>query len=73
MTRESRVEQVRSDERSVRRFDEYVPIGEAPRKVRAWSERGADILYLSSRTEAAEAADDEDVLRAHECDGLLRS
>jgi hypothetical protein len=65
VTREMRVEQVRSDEPSVRRFDEYIPIGDAARKVKAWSEQGADIFYLSSRTTAAEVAEDEEVLRAH--------
>lgn len=47
-TREERVQQVREREESVREYAAYVPVDNAASKLRAWSEQGAEIVYLSS-------------------------
>lgn len=35
-------------------WKQYVPIGDAPRKLQLWEEQGAEILYLTSRTSKPE-------------------
>ena len=63
--REERVRQVRNGEASVHDFATYVPVGDAVRKLRAWQERGATIVYLSSHRNAADVEKDRSVLKAH--------
>ncbi len=47
LAREEIVRRVKSGERPD--YAEIIPIGEAARKVQAWSDAGAEILYLTSR------------------------
>jgi hypothetical protein len=63
--REERVKQVLDGEASVDDYTAYVPVGEAARKLRAWSEGGAEILYLSSHRKAADVEKDRAVLEKH--------
>jgi hypothetical protein len=71
-SREEIVEQVIGDEKSVREFEAYVPIGGAPSKLGKWKDQGCSILYLTSRTEPDEVEDIGHVLRRHDFpDGVL--
>lgn len=62
-SREEIVEQVKANEESVDDFVTYVPIGNAPEKIKAWQERGAEICYLTSRTEKNEIEEIKNVLK----------
>jgi dihydrodipicolinate synthase/N-acetylneuraminate lyase len=66
VSREQRVEQALDEEPSVRLFEDYVPIGKAPQKLRAWAEQGAEITYLSPHRNIENVRKDEDVLRRYE-------
>jgi hypothetical protein len=72
-SREEIVEQVIGDEKSVREFGAYVPIGGAPSKIGKWKDQGCSVLYLTSRTEPDEVEDIGHVLRRHDfpCGVLL--
>lgn len=58
-TREEIIEQVKAQEKSVRVFGSYVPIGNAVMKLNKWTKQGAEILYLSALTEDKKARGDE--------------
>lgn len=58
-TREEVVEQVKNQEKSVRDFGSYVPIGKTTEKLNMWKEQGAQILYLSSLIENKKIRDNE--------------
>jgi hypothetical protein len=60
--REERVKQVTDGDASLYDFGSYIPVDNAVNKLRAWRERGASIVYLSSHTEAARVELDERVL-----------
>ncbi len=64
-TREERVRQVREREASVRDFAAYVPVGDAARKLRRWSEQGAELAYLSSHKRQDDVEKDQAVLSAY--------
>ena len=63
--REERVQQVKRAEASVRDFASYVPIGDAVNKLRTWSKRGADLVYLSSHKRPEDVELDQGVLTAY--------
>ncbi|MHA2368546.1 MAG: hypothetical protein ACXADX_06995 [Candidatus Hodarchaeales archaeon] len=46
-------------------WKQYVPIGDAPRKLQLWKEQGAEILYLTSRTSKPEIDAIQLVLEKH--------
>jgi hypothetical protein len=64
-SREARVAQVIHGDESIYDFAGYIPIGQAPAKLRAWSQGGAQIVYLSSHRDAGEVALDRTLLRKH--------
>src|SRR5262249_3611841 len=61
-TREERVRQSQDREPSVLDYSAYVPIGDAPMKLRTWRALGGDILYLSSHRRPERVAADQAVL-----------
>lgn len=65
-TREERVQQVldRRDE-SLYDFASYVPVDNAVRKLQAWRQQGAEIVYLSSHKSVEDVEIDRAVLRNH--------
>jgi len=58
-TREEIVKQVKVQEKSVRDFGSYVPIGNAVKKLNNWAKQGAMIFYLSALTEDKKVRGDE--------------
>jgi hypothetical protein len=64
-TREERVQQVLDGDKSIHDFASYVPIGNTVRKLQAWKEQGAEIVYLSSHKKAEDVEKDKQVLVAH--------
>jgi hypothetical protein len=64
-TREERVEQVLENEKSVHDFASYVPVDNAVRKLQAWQQQGAEIVYLSSHKRVEDVEIDRAVLRNH--------
>jgi hypothetical protein len=64
-SREERVRQVVEGEESVRDFASYLPVEDAPRKLRDWARQGAEVVYLSSHTDSADVETDRSVLRRH--------
>lgn len=64
-SRSERVRQSKERLPSVRDVGSYVPVGDAPSKLRRWSDQGATILYLSSHRRSEDVALDERVLRGH--------
>jgi len=53
------IQQVISQEDSVRDFKNYIPIGQAPFKLKNWVDEGAEICYLSALTENKKGRGDE--------------
>lgn len=63
LLREEIIKQVKNKEISVGDYTSYIPIGNAPEKVRKWKENGATISYLTSRTKSEETKAIRDVLK----------
>lgn len=63
--RGERVRQVIEREASVRDFSTYVPVGDAARKIRAWVQQGAQIVYMSSHRTDDDLEKDREVLRRY--------
>jgi len=53
------IQQVINQEESVRDFKNYIPIGNAPQKLKKWVEQSAEICYLSALTENKKGRGDE--------------
>jgi hypothetical protein len=60
-TRQEIIKQVIEQEESVRDFENYIPVGNAPKKLQTWVSQGAEICYLSALTENKKARGDETV------------
>lgn len=60
-SRDEIIQQVKDQEESVRDFEGYVPVGDAPKKLQSWVSQGAEICYLSALTENKKARGDETV------------
>lgn len=58
-TREEIIQQVIDQEKSVRDFANYVPVGKSVEKLNKWTDQGATIIYLSALTENKKARGDE--------------
>jgi hypothetical protein len=58
-TRHEIIKQVIDQDKSVREFATYVPIGNAPKRLSEWVRQGAGICYLSALTEDKKARGDE--------------
>lgn len=63
-TRNERVKLVEKGEKSVKDYKNYIPIGNAVKKLNEWAKQ-ADIYYLTSRRTSQEIADIQDVLSKH--------
>jgi hypothetical protein len=63
--RGERVRQVIEREASVRDFSSYVPIGDAVRKIRRWTQQSAQIVYMSSHQTDGDLEKDREVLRRY--------
>lgn len=64
-SREEIVKQSRENGESVDDFANYIPIGNAPEKIKIWQEQGAEICYLTSRRELEEIGDIKNVLKKY--------
>jgi hypothetical protein len=64
-TREERAKQVLNRDKSLYDFASYVPVDNAVKKLRAWRQRGAEIVYLSSHKRVEDVEIDKAVLRNH--------
>jgi hypothetical protein len=62
-TRAERVKQVLDGNGSLYDFLSYVPVDNAVKKLQAWQQRGAEIVYLSSHKKAEDVEMDKAVLR----------
>lgn len=60
-TRQETIKQIVEQEESVRDFENYIPLGNAPKKLQTWVSQGAEICYLSALTENKKARGDETV------------
>lgn len=58
-TRQEIIQQVIDQEESVRDFNSYIPIGNAPEKLQKWVSQGTEICYLSALTKNKKARGDE--------------
>lgn len=58
-TRQEIIKQVTDQEESVRDFNNYIPIGNAPEKITKWAQQGAIICYLSALTKNKKGRGDE--------------
>ncbi len=54
------------DSKEVNDYSSYVPIGNAAQKIKVWKEQGAEIIYLTSRTQKNEIKIIKNLLRKHE-------
>lgn len=59
LSREEIIQQVTDQEESARDFKNYIPVGNAPQKLKKWAEQGAEICYLSALTENKKGRGDE--------------
>jgi len=64
-TREERVKQVLDGDDSLCDLASYVPVGNVLRKLQAWKQQGAEIVYLSSHKKVEDVEKDKVVLRNH--------
>jgi hypothetical protein len=64
-TREERVKQVLDHDKSVYDFASYVPLDNTVRKLQAWQQQGAEIIYLSSHKRLGDVDIDKAVLQNH--------
>ena len=64
-TREEIVKQVEDNEKSVHDYAEYIPVGNAVKKLEIWKNQSAEILYLSSRRKINEIDDIKKVLKRY--------
>lgn len=58
-TREEIINQVINEEKSIRDFANYIPIGNAPQKLQKWVFQRAEICYLSALTKSKKGRGDE--------------
>ena len=64
-TRAERVSQVVNGDGSIADFASYVPVENSALKLQTWKRQGAEIVYLSSHTNAEDVRSDDLVLRTH--------
>ena len=57
--RDEIIKQVAEQEKFVRDFNNYIPIGNAPEKLQKWASQGAEICYLSALSENKKVRGDE--------------
>lgn len=64
-TPDERGKQVEENEESVHRYEDYVPVGNADKKLRMWVQQGAKIVYLSSHQSEEDIRKDIKVLSTY--------
>jgi len=64
-TREEITKQVEDKEKTIYDWASYVPVGSAVAKLKTWKNKGAEILYLTSRTEPDEVESIKGVLKKY--------
>lgn len=57
--------QVENEQPSVHDYSSYVPIKNAPKKIKKWKDLGAEIIYLTSRKNKKEVKDIKKVLEKY--------
>lgn len=65
LTREQRVEQSKSRDRSIYDYKNHIPVDNAVNKLNAWKKQKAEIYYLTSRTTPEEINNIRQVLIRH--------
>ena len=65
LSREERVQQSKNRVRSIHDYRNYIPVGDAVKKLNNWKDQEADIYYLTSRTKPKEVADIKYVLKKY--------
>lgn len=71
-SREEIVQQVIHKDPSVKDYATYVPIRNAPQKIKAWADQGAEIIYITSRRNKKEVEEIKNVLTQNQFpNGLL--
>ncbi len=63
--RDDIIRQVRNNEKSVRNYSDYIPIGNAVSKIKNWSDQYAEIIYMTSRRYSREISQIQQVLNYH--------
>jgi len=63
LTHEEIIQQIKEKEESVEKYESYVSIGDAAKKLNVWKEDGADIFYLTSRKKRTEIEQIRNVLK----------
>jgi hypothetical protein len=66
VSREERVQQVKNKVPDVSHYGSYVPIGNAPEKLRRWQSEGVEICYLTSRKTVEEVNNVKNVLNKYD-------
>lgn len=61
-TRDEIVRQVINKDLSVRDYANYIPIGEAAKKIKSWTAQSAEIIYMTSRRNKKEIDEIQKVL-----------
>lgn len=59
------VKQVKENEPSVKNYAEYVPVGNAVKKIQKWQEQGGEIIFLTSRRTDEQINDIRSVLQKY--------
>lgn len=54
------------NEPSVKDYGSYIPIGNAPQKIKTWANQGAEIVYLSSNKNPTDLKKDKLVLKKYQ-------
>src|SRR3990167_3815130 len=65
LSREERVQQSKNRVRSIHDYRNYIPVGNAVKKLNNWKEQKAEIYYLTSRTAPQEVADIKYILEKY--------
>ena len=65
-SRDERVKQSERRDTSVLDYENYIPIGDAVKKVREWQKQGYQIAYLSSHEDAKDVEKDRTVLERYD-------
>jgi len=62
-SRKEIIKQVKNKEKSIYDYNSYISVGNAVKKLQSWAEKGAEILYLTSRTRKKEIDEIKKVLK----------
>ena len=65
LARERIVKQVMEGNTSIHDYASYIPVGNAPKKLKEWKGQGAIICYLSSNENAKDVETDKSILKKH--------